>query len=112
MQMNDSWMNTKYSQYYQPNNQQPFYATPNSDQSKMTWPRHDSYYPMDNNIQSETRAQGLSEAQSKHIGPPSGITMVPRNASVALQTHGIAARRGRVAESWKAAMKAANTATL
>ena len=101
MQMNDSWMTpNNNSQYYQPNNnQQPFFATPNFDQSQMTWPRQDSYYPMDNNTQGDTRAQGFNGAQSKDAGLPPGVSMVPRNANDAFPAHDTAARRGRVADS-------------
>jgi hypothetical protein len=99
MQMNESWMTKNNAQFCQPINQQPFYITPNFDQSQMTWPRHDSYYPMDNNTLNETKVQGFSDAQSKDTGLPSGSTMVPRIANDAFPPHGKAARRDRVADS-------------
>lgn len=98
MQMNESWMNTPNTQYYQSNNQQPFFATPNFDQSQMSWPRHDSYYPIDNDGRGETRAQDFN-VQSKDTGLTSGVTMVPRKANDAFPTHNAEAHRGRAADT-------------
>jgi hypothetical protein len=89
-------MTNANAQYYQPNNQQPFFTTPNYGRPQMPWPRHDSFYPTENNTQSDTTTQGFNVPQNKDTGLPSGITMVSRNNSDAFLAHSAGARRGHV----------------
>jgi hypothetical protein len=99
VQVSESWMTNNNAQYYQPNNQQPFFVNPNFDQSQVTWPRHDSYYPTEDHAKSDGRAQGFNDAQAKDTGFPMGVTMVPRNANDTFPGQQSAARRGRVTDS-------------
>ena len=77
IQVNNSWMSDANAQYYQPNNQQPFFTTPNYSRPQTLWPRHDSCYPMEN-TQDGTKSQGFNNTQNQNAGLPSGATMVPR----------------------------------
>lgn len=93
---NGNWMTNANAQYYQPNNQQTFFTTPNYDRPQMPWPRHDSFYPTENNTQCDTTAQGFHVPQNKDTGLPSDITMVPRNDSDAFLARSSGAPGGRV----------------
>lgn len=86
MQPNQNWMTDANAQYYQANNQQPFFTTPNYDRPQAMWPRHDSFYPMENNTQNDIKAQSFSGAHSKDMSIPTGVTMVPRNDAVPIQS--------------------------
>lgn len=92
-------MTNANAQYYQPNNQQPFFTTPNYDRPQTLWPRHDSFYPTENNIQNDTKPQDFSNAHNKDTSGPSGVTMVPRIANDAVPTQFDLARSGHVADT-------------
>ena len=99
-QPTDSWMTDANAQYYQPNNQQqPFFTTPNYNRPQTMWPRHDSFYPVDTTIQSESKPQVFNNMQNLDPSLPSGVTMVPRNNNNAFSTHSAVPRRDRAAES-------------
>ena len=99
MQPNESWMTSANAQYYQPNNQQPFFTIPNYNRPQTVWPRHDSCYHMETKLQSGPKTQGCNNAKNQDAGLPSGISKVPRNASNAFATHSARARRGHVADT-------------
>jgi hypothetical protein len=103
MQPFEAWTNNPLgnanSNVYSDNNQQPFFTTPDFDQSRMTWPRNDSYYSTQDNIGHDPRMQYFNGTQSKDAGAPSEIAMVPRNSNAPLSTRITAPGRGRVADT-------------
>jgi hypothetical protein len=87
------------AQYYQPNNQQPYFTTPNYDRPQTLWPRHDSFFPTENNAQNETKPQGFNNAHNQDMSVPSGVTMVPRISKDAVPTQSELAHSGRFADT-------------
>jgi hypothetical protein len=81
------------------NQQQPFFTIPDFDQSRMTWPRNDSYYSTEDNIGHDPRIQDFNDAQRKHAGAPPGVTLVPRSSNNARPTHTTGTGRGRGADT-------------
>lgn len=99
MQPTESWMTDANAQYYQPNNQQPLFTTPNYNQPQTMWPRHDPFYPTDTDVQNDAKPQVFNNIPSQDTAVPSGVTMVPRNPSNAFPTQSALSRNGRVADT-------------
>ena len=99
MQLNQNWLTDANAQYYQPNNQQPFFTTPNYDRPQTLWPRHDSFYPTESNIQNDSKPQGFHNAHNKDMSVSSGVTMVPKTANDVFPTQSELARSGHVGQT-------------
>lgn len=100
VQTNGSWMTDANAQYYQPNNrQQPFFTTPNYNRPQTMWPRHDSFYPIENNNHNDAKAQGFNKGPNQNARLPSGVTMVPRKSNDTYPTQSELARNSRGADT-------------
>jgi hypothetical protein len=88
------------SNYYpNKNKQQSFFTTPDSDRSRMTWPRNDSYQSPGDSIRHDARIQDFNDAQREDAGAPPGVTLVPRSSNNAPPTHTTGTGRGRMVDT-------------
>jgi hypothetical protein len=91
--------NLNSSYHLNNNQQQSCFTTPDFDQSRMTWPRNDSYHSPGDSVGHDARIQDFNDAQRKDAGAPPGVTLVPRNSNNTPPTHTTGTGRGRMADT-------------